>query len=288
MTTITGETQLVGVIGYPVKHSLSPQMHNAAFEALGLNWRYVPLAVRPDRLPEAVRGLAAAGFRGVNLTVPHKVDVLPLLDSITDVARLIDAANTISFEAETGALHGTNTDLDGFMRDLDANGVPITHESKVILLGAGGAARAISVGLLQAGAEVVIVNRSVDRAAELVALLTHNLHGAKVQAVSFDQLARVSEGAALIVNATPLGMWPHVDASSWAEDVPFPAGAVVYDTVYRPARTKLLRDADAAGLRAIGGIGMLVRQGAAAFELWTNHGAPVDVMMAACLKALRE
>lgn len=279
---------MVGVIGYPVKHSLSPQMHNAAFDALGLNWRYVPLSVRPDRLPEAIRGLAAAGFRGVNLTVPHKVDVLPLLDSITDVARLIDAANTVSFDADTDAIHGTNTDLDGFMRDLDANGVPITHESKVILLGAGGAARAISVGLLQAGAEVVIVNRSVDRAAELVTLLQHNLHSAKVQAVSFEQLARTSEGAALIVNATPLGMWPNVEASAWSEDVPFPAGAVVYDTVYRPAQTKLLRDAESAGLRTIGGIGMLVQQGAAAFELWTKHGAPVEVMMAACLKALKE
>lgn len=286
MPGIDGGTALVGVMGWPVKHSLSPAMHNAALDKLGLNWRYVPLEVRPDRLWEAVRGMAALGFRGVNLTVPHKVDVLPLLDHVSDEARLIGAANTIRVDPATGALSGTNTDMDGFLRDLAAHGVELLPGSHALILGAGGAARAISVGLLRAGMRLTLVNRTPERAQELATLLTTALAGAKVTVATFDDLRTLSADAALIVNTTPLGMWPNVDASPWPATVPFPAGAVLYDTIYRPAHTLLMRQAEAAGVRVIGGIGMLVYQGAAAFEVWTGQPAPVDVMMEACRRGL--
>jgi shikimate dehydrogenase len=283
---IDGSTALVGVMGYPVKHSLSPAMHNAAFDKLGLNWRYVPLEVRPDRLREAVLGMAALGFRGVNLTVPHKVDVLPLLDHVSESARLIGAANTIGVDPTTGALRGTNTDMDGFLRDLTAHEVTLEPGRHALVLGAGGAARAISVGLLRAGMQLTVVNRTAERAHELAALLTAAMAGARVKVATFEQLREASADAALIVNTTPLGMWPAVEASPWLAEVPFPAGAVLYDTIYRPAQTLLMRQATAAGLRVIGGIGMLVYQGAAAFEFWTGQTAPVDVMIAACRRGL--
>jgi shikimate dehydrogenase len=291
-TEITGETQLVGVMGWPVKHSLSPAMHNAAFDKLGLNWRYVPLAVRPEALPAAVRGLASLGFRGVNLTVPHKVDVLPMLDHVSDEARLVGAANTLRIDPVSGALSGTNTDMDGFMADLRAHGVQVTPQTHALVLGAGGAARAISVGLGRAGARVTIVNRTADRAEVLRRLLIEHLPVSQVQVATFDQWrgdhAGLTREVALIVNTTPLGMWPDVDASPWPAQVPFPQGATLYDTIYRPQQTRLMQQASAAGLRAIGGIGMLVQQGAAAFAFWTGQAAPADVMLEACLSRLAE
>lgn len=285
---IDGQTQLAGVMGWPVKHSLSPAMHNAAFDKLGLNWRYLPLAVEPSRLPEAIRGLPALGWRGVNLTVPHKVDVLPLLADISDEARLIGAANTVRVDPETGALSGTNTDRYGFMADLAAHDVTIDASTHTVLLGAGGAARAISVGLLKQGARLAIVNRTLERAEELVKLLKAALPEARVEAIPVEALRDASRDASLIVNATSVGMWPNVEASPWPTDVPFPRRAVLYDTIYRPQQTKLMHDAQATGLRTIGGIGMLVHQGAAAFTFWTGVEAPVAVMLQACLAKLAE
>jgi shikimate dehydrogenase len=285
---IDGQTQLVGVMGWPVKHSLSPAMHNAAFDKLGLNWRYLPLAVEPSKLADAMRGLPALGWRGVNLTVPHKVDVLPLLAEISDEARLIGAANTVRIEAEMGALCGTNTDRYGFMADLAAHDVTVDGSTHAVLLGAGGAARAISIGLLKQGAQLSIVNRTMERAEELVRLLKAAMPEAQVNAITAEALGDVSRDVSLIVNATSVGMWPNVDASSWPSEVPFPRRAVLYDTIYRPQTTKLMREAAAAGLRTIGGIGMLVHQGAAAFTFWTGVEAPVAVMLQACLAKLAE
>mgnify|MGYP005863854545 CR=1 FL=1 len=285
---IDGETQLVGLIGWPVGHSLSPAMHNAAFATLGLNWRYVPLPVHPERLADAVPGLAALGFRGANVTAPHKVAVMPLLDTLDESARLVGAVNTIQIDGESGRLIGLNTDSDGFLADLAASGMLPAPGARVIVLGAGGAARAIGMALIQSGARVTFVNRTPSHAGRLVDSMRAVRPEADVRAVALESLQAVGSEAALIVNTTPLGMWPDVNTSPWPKSVPFPRDAAVYDTVYRPPETRLMQDARAAGLRSVGGIGMLVRQGAAAFALWTGFAAPLDVMRAACSAALRE
>ncbi len=279
MGEIDGATQLVGVMGWPVAHSLSPAMHNAAFAALGLNWRYVPLPVHPDRVGDAVRGLRALGFAGCNVTVPHKEAVMPYLSSLSEEAEALGAVNTLVRDGD--AWRGENTDVRGFMDDLAAHGVNVADQL-CFVLGAGGSARAAVWGLLKAGARVMIFNRSHERTFALMDDFHTRLPDARLSAYPLHQLGEMADccgEVGLIVNATSVGMWPHADESPWPEGAPIPAGAAVYDLVYRPARTRLLAQAERSGARAIGGIGMLVRQGAASFALWTGHAPPVDEMM---------
>jgi shikimate dehydrogenase len=270
----------VGVIGWPVTHSLSPAMHNAAFAALGLaDWRYDLVPVPPDIVGHSLRTLRTeGGYLGVNVTVPLKEAVLAHTQPDA-LARALGAANTIDFR--TGV--STNTDVGGFIADVQANGIALAG-ARVLVLGAGGAARAAVYGLAQAGAEVMVANRTPERAQAMLAnlALTAGLRG--VQVLSFAQAA--AAGAALIVNCTSAGMWPRVESCPWPDDVHLPEGVTVYDMVYRPARTRLMALAEAGGGRAIGGLGMLVRQGAAAFTLWTEQPAPVEVMLAAARAAL--
>jgi shikimate dehydrogenase len=286
--TTDGQTQLVGIIGWPVAHSLSPEMHNAAFAYMNLNWRYVPLPVRPEDLPNALKGLNALGFRGVNVTVPHKVNVIPLLDHVSEAAQIVGAVNTIRIERSSGKLEGLNTDMTGFLADLAANKIALGKGARVVVLGAGGAARAVGAGLSRSGGHVTFVNRTVEKAETIVQFLKSSWSSADVQAAPFDALAEVSRNATLIINATPVGMWPEVDSTPWPEGVPFPKEATIYDTVYRPIQTRLMRDAEAAGLRAVGGLGMLVYQGVAALEVWTGRQPPIDVMKMMCLHKLTE
>ncbi len=283
---IDGRTRLVGLIGWPVAHSGSPAMHNAAFRALKLNWSYVPLPVRPEALAAAVAGLAALGFRGANVTVPHKEAVIPLLDSLSPEAARINAVNTIVVE-DDGRLVGHNTDAAGFIAALRQGGFS-PEGGSAIVVGAGGAARAAVHGLLAAGAaRVLILNRSLDRAERLVSDLEAD---ARVQALPFipEALIESARDADLLVNATPVGLWPKTDASIWPKGVPVPARLTVFDLVYNPVETLLLRQAREGGARAIPGLGMLVSQGAAAFRLWTGIEPPVEAMRAACERALRE
>lgn len=285
---VDGQTQLVGVIGWPVAHSLSPEMHNAAFAYSSLNWRYLPLPVHSEYLEKALRGLYALGFRGVNVTVPHKVDVIPLLDTITEAVTIVGAVNTIRVDLNTGRLEGLNTDMTGFLADLASNNIRLGKESRVVVLGAGGAARAIGAGLVRCGAHVTFVNRTEARAESIVKFLKSSWSNTDVQFAPMQSLAEVCRDVTLIVNTTSVGLWPDADASPWPSGVPFPKNAVVYDTVYRPLKTRLVQDAEAAGLRAVGGIGMLVYQGASAFEVWTGRKAPVDVMKLIVLQKLME
>ncbi len=288
MTTVhvDGHTRLVGIIGWPVEHSLSPPMHNAAFAARGMNWAYVPLPVPPDRVQEAVRGLRALGFRGANVTIPHKQAVIPLLDRITPEAQAIGAVNTIVVE-EDGTLWGTNTDAQGFLDDLRAHGVTVEGE-RALVLGAGGAARAVVYALARAGAQVTIANRTLGRAVELVRQVHGVLPGRTFRVVPLtpDTLAKEAEEHGLLVNATSVGMWPEVDASPWPVQVGFGAIRVVYDLIYRPRDTRLLQDARAWGCQGIDGLGMLVRQGAESWRLWTGQAPPVDIMWQAVEQAL--
>ena len=296
-------TILVGLIGWPLGHSVSPAMHNAAFLGLGLDGRYEALPVPPEQVAELVRNLPARGFRGVNVTIPHKQAVMPLMDELSEAAQRIGAVNTIVVEPD-GRLRGDNTDWLGFLHPLDERGFDLAGKS-VLLLGAGGAARAVVYALVQRRiARLGIWNRNLDRAAELAthaAALDSSLTIDNSQltidnpsgTVPSCQLSIPPErfpvvNADLIVNTTPIGMWPHVDQSPWPVEVPFPPGALVYDLVYRPERTLFLRWAEAAGCPAQGGLEMLIVQGAVAFELWTGQKPSLEVMTAAARAALAE
>jgi shikimate dehydrogenase len=282
---INGQTKLVGLIGYPVEHSLSPTMHNSAFAALKLNWRYVPLPVPLERLGEAVAGLRALSFVGANVTVPHKEAVMSYLAEVTPEAQAIGAVNTIVIHGDE--LIGYNTDWQGFLTAVNEGGFD-PQGKRAVVLGAGGAARAVVYALAQAGSQVTVLNRTPARAQVLVQgffplfpSISFNSLPLTLQALH-EQIA----AAHLLVNTTPVGMWPEVDQSPWPEDLPFPGHLAVFDLVYNPRQTKLLRQAQTVGVKVIGGLGMLVHQGAAAFELWTGEKAPVETMYEAASKGL--
>ena len=282
---INGQTKLVGLIGYPVEHSLSPAMHNSAFTALGLNWCYVPLPVPPERVGEAIAGLRALGFVGANVTVPHKEAVMAYLDHVTPEAQAIGAVNTIVVRE---GLIGYNTDWQGFLTALSERGFD-PQGKRAVVLGAGGAARAVVYALAQAGAQVTVLNRTLARAQALVqdfASLFPSLPLCFLP-LTPQTLEEQTAEAHLLVNTTPVGLWPEVDQSIWPEDLTFPSHLAVFDLVYNPRQTKLLQQARAAGAKAIGGLGMLVHQGAAAFELWTGEKAPVETMYEAASLGIR-
>ena len=272
----------VGVIGWPVEHSISPQMHNAAFAALGMDdWLYDAIAIPPDIVRQSLRTLRDEGrYIGINVTVPHKQAVMPFVRP-DERARALGAANTIDFRTNAA----TNTDIAGLIDDLRAHDVSL-EGARVLVLGAGGAARAAVYGLVHAGATVRVANRTEARAQVMLADLALSAGIRSVEVMPLE--AAVREEFALIVNCTPVGMWPHSDACPWPDDLPFPEGVTVYDMIYRQERTRLMALAEARGGRAIGGLGMLVRQGAAAFTIWTGVEPPVDVMFEAARAALAQ
>jgi shikimate dehydrogenase len=281
---ITGDTTLVGVIGWPVKHSLSPAMHNAAFVELGLNWVYVPLPVYPDHVSEAVRGLRALGFAGANVTVPHKQVVLAHLDEVSRAAQVIGAVNTII--VRDGSLYGDNTDAAGFIASLRETGFDPAG-TYCVLLGAGGAARAVAHALADAGAlQVCVYNRTFSRARDLCHDMAKFHSNARFEPASLSDVSAIGEDTDLVVNATSLGMWPDTDAVPWPGEVAIPGHLTVCDLVYNPQETLFLTRARAAGAEIVYGLGMLVYQGAAAFEMWTDRPAPVETMREACLEVL--
>ncbi len=269
---LNAHTQLTGVLGYPVRHSLSPAMHNRAFQALGLNWVYLAFEVPPEALANAIAGMRALGIRGLNLTIPHKEPACSLIDHLTPSARAIGAVNTLFWDGEQ--LVGDNTDAEGFLRALYAEGVDPSGQ-RVLVLGAGGSARAIVYALQLRGCEVLIANRSLERAQRLA----QSFGVQKVLPLEESALRPYMATIAGIVNCTSLGMEPHSDTMP-----PVPLGEVsesvwVCDLVYRPLHTRLLKTAESLRLKTIGGVGMLVWQGALAFERWTGITPPVDLML---------
>ena len=295
---IDGHTKLVGLIGWPVEHSLSPAMHNAAFDALGLNWRYLPLPTPPGQVETAVRGLAALGFVGTNVTVPHKQTVFSMLaGACGTTATGLGAVNTICTVQEqdgTPAISGYNTDSLGFVGALRQGGFEPEDGGDVIVVGAGGSARAIVFGLRGAGVDqIVVLNRTLERAQTLVADLgilsqcTAHLHALPLTPETLVESARTAD---LLVHTTTIGMWPHVDGCVWPDGVSVPSHLTVFDLVYNPLETRLLRQTRRSGARAIDGLGMLVRQGALSFDMWTNKGFILDEiagpMRAACEEML--
>jgi len=286
MAEILGTTRVVGVIGYPVRHSFSPPMHNAAFEALGLDFCYVALEVAPDDLPAAVAGMKALGLVGLNVTVPHKVALLSLVDEVTEEARLIGAVNTL--HVRDGRILGDNTDGRGFVASLAAAGEAL-RDQRVVLLGAGGSARAVSVALLQAGvAELVVSNRTAERAEALGEFLDRNVAQGRVRTVGWNtsDLQAACAAASLIVNATSAGMSPRSELLPIADLPPLSSATLVYDLIYNPWATRFLQLAAERGARTMNGVDMLVYQGALSFERWTGQTPPVDVMRQALLRHL--
>ncbi len=281
---ITGRTTLVGIIGWPVEHSLSPVMHNAAFAALGMDWAYVPLPVYPDHVGEAVRGLRALNFAGANVTVPHKQAVLAHLDEVSHAAQVIGAVNTIV--VRDGLLYGDNTDATGFVASLrDAGFDPAGTYCAV--LGAGGAARAVVHALADAGAlQVCVYNRHFSRARDLCQDMAKFHTDVRFEPASLGDVPAIGDDTDLLVNATSLGMWPDTETSPWPRDLPVPGHLTVCDLVYNPQETLFLSQARAVGAETVGGLGMLVHQGAAAFELWTGRPAPAAAMREAVHTAL--
>ena len=262
---ITSNTTICGLIGDPVAHSLSPAMHNAAFASLGLDYIYLPFRVRKEDLAKAIDGIRAFNMRGVNITIPHKVAVIPLLDEFEPLAEKIGAVNTIV--NDKGRLKGYNTDAAGFIKALAQNCVQ-PQGSKAVIIGAGGAARAIAFTLAEKNAGLIILNRrqEFNWAVELAASLSRfSSAEAKALELNDENLKAAIETADILVNATSVGMSPDIGRT------PVPAGLlkpglVVFDVVYNPVETKLLADAEAAGAKTISGIDMLVWQGALAFE----------------------
>ena len=267
-------TERVGLIGWPVAHSVSPAMHNAAFGALGLDWQYDLLPAPPERFAVAVAAWVAAGYRGFNMTIPHKGAALrlPQVRAISPAAEAIGAANTLTVEPD-GSLAADNTDWRGFADDLAADGIAV-EGARCLVLGTGGSARAVIYALRAGGAAAIT---AISREP-----------GGRDGAAGYGDLARLAPSADLVVNCTPAGMSPDVAASPWPEDVPFPGGAALVDLIYNPPVTRLMADAQAAGARTVGGLGMLVRQGALAFERWTGIAPPLAIMLEAARHALQQ
>lgn len=269
-------TRVAGVIGSPVRHSLSPAMHNAAFRELDLDWVYVAFEVAPDSLAAAFDGVRALGIGGLSVTIPHKGAALAAVDEATATAAAVGAVNTVVSRTD-GSLLGDNTDGSGFLASLEEERFDPSGRICAVI-GAGGAARAVVYALAGAGAaEVIVVNRTRERGESAAALA-----GAAGRVGTATDLAQVD----LIVNATPLGL-----AGSGGEELPVDPrlvgpGQLLVDLIPNPAMTPLMRGASDNGARVAGGLGMLVHQGAAAFELWTGRPAPIAVMRAAAATAL--
>lgn len=278
---VSGKTRLLGVIGHPISHSLSPRMHNAAFAADGVDYAYVAMDVPPERLEDAVNGLSALGFVGFNVTMPHKASIIPLLDKLDEPARVSGAVNTVVIR--DGVLHGMNTDGGGFVEACAESGVSFAGK-RVLLLGAGGAAAAIAVAVLDEKVRsLTIANRTLSRAEELAAKVSGIGGSAEITVTSLDGAAEETEAADVIVNTTYLGM-------KAADELPVSAehlgpDKVVYDAVYlRGDVTQLVRRAEEAGATTVPGERMLLYQGVQAQRAWTGREPNVEVMRDAISK----
>ena len=285
MTTLSvnGETRVIGIFGQPIAHTRSPALHNAAFRALGLPYVYLPFSVPPAALGKATAGIRALNLVGVNVTVPHKEKILRYLDELSPAASLYRAVNTVI--NRHGSLYGENTDGQGFLRSL-AERKRSVQDRDIVLIGAGGAARAVLVALIQAGsAQITIANRTQAHAKKLIRAY-QSLGPTQLVSASLEELqdpARMKR-AALVVNGIPLGL--HNDTFPALDYGATPRGCLFYDLVYGPQPTVFLQRAHHAQRPTLDGRRMLLHQGALAFELWTGHPAPLRVMSSALARSL--
>jgi shikimate dehydrogenase len=278
------KAELVGCFGQPVAENPTGAMQEAAFRVLGLNWRYLTVEVGPEKLRDAITGVRAFGMRGINLTIPHKVAVIEHLDRIAPDAAIIGAVNTVRREGDH--LIGENTDGKGFMRGLRQDGGVDPKGRRFMVLGAGGAARAVVTELALTGAaDVLVVNRTVSRGQQMAGELTSKT-GAPIRFQPWSSVCLVPDDVDVLVNATSIGMYPDVDSVPAVDLTGTRPGMLVCDVVINPPETRLLRAARERGLPVLDGLSMLVYQGVIGFELWTEQLAPETVMKTALRQAL--
>jgi len=276
---ITGKTKLLGVIGHPVSHSLSPLMHNAALAKLGLDYVYLPFPVAPENLERAIAGFASIGVVGFSITIPHKQAILPLLSEISPVAQAIGAVNTVTRQGDKWV--GTNTDVEGFIAPLQTTYHQDWSQKKAVILGNGGAARAVVAGCIQLGlAEIHVVGRNLQKLQAFHQSWQNSPFADKFQVHEWQELPNLLHQANLLVNTTPIGMYPHVDESPLSSQemgylpgdaLPLASAAIAYDLIYIPKPTKFLHLAEKQGIIIIDGLEMLVQQGAAALKIWLQQ-----------------
>ncbi len=284
---ITGKTSLLGVIGYPIKHSLSPVMHNAAIAHLGLDYIYLPFPVAPENLGAAVAGFTAIDLRGFNVTIPHKQAIMPFLADVSPLAQAVGAVNTV-WQTEAG-WQGTNTDVAGFLSPLRAQPRDWSAVGAIVL-GNGGAARAVVAGCAELGCKTIqVVGRDAQKLQAFAGSWAESPIASRLSAQTWDHLPALLSTSGLVVNTTPIGMAPQVEASP-LDSIALAAlqpGTIVYDLIYTPSPTLLLRQAAERGAIVLDGLEMLVQQGAAALEIWLQQPAPVDIMRQALLTQLK-
>ena len=270
---IKGSTNIVGLIGHPVEHSFSPPMHNAAFRQLGMDYAYVAFDVDPNNLKSAIEGAKSLNIKGFNVTIPHKIEVMKYLDEIDEVAGLIGAVNTIDFKD----MKGYNTDGIGAVKAIEE--VTSIKNKKVVVAGAGGASRAISFYIAKYGAEsLVILNRNVEKAENLADDVSNSDLIDDVKYDSISEIKSYLSSADILIDTTPVGMHPNINDKPIASASDMHEDLVVFDAVYNPNETVLLKEAIKANAKPVYGIKMLLYQGAESFKIWTGHDAPIDAM----------
>jgi shikimate dehydrogenase len=280
---IDGSTTIVGVFGSPIEHTASPAMHNAAFEALEMNWVYLAFHVDPQNLRTALQGARDMGVVGINLTVPHKIMVHDCIDEIDAEARRLGAVNTVAIEK--GRMHGFNTDGYGFLKAVKEEFNLSVRGKRVLVLGAGGAGRGIAVKCaLDGAARVIVANRTLAKIDPIAGEIRHTKSDFASIALSANEVRKVIHDVDLVVNATSVGLKPGDSLGLGAEL--FSPRLHVYDTIYRPAQTELLQVAEGAGAKVANGLSMLLHQGVKAFEIWTKRKAPLAVMRRALRAAV--
>lgn len=279
---ITGKTKLTGLIGDPVEHTLSPYMHNAGFKYFNLDYVYVPFEVKKEHLQKAIYGSRSLGINGLNVTIPHKIEVIKYLDVLEENAELIGAVNTIKFDDE---IKGYNTDGLGAVRGIEEL-IPVKNK-KVIVLGAGGASRAISFQILLHGAgKVIIANRTIEKAYNLRENLINKLDS-EVGAVGLgNEFKEELKDTDILINTTPIGMYPNINQESLVTSEMMHEGLIVNDIIYNPLETGLLREARLAGAQTISGLKMLIYQGIESFKIWTGREPPVEIFEEAIKEVL--
>ncbi len=285
---VSGSTGVIGIIGYPVEHSFSPAMHNEAFKSLGLNFVYVPFPVKPENIAKAVEGIRGLGLKGVNVTIPHKSAVMEFLDGLAPEAELIGAVNTIV--NENGRLKGYNTDAPGFLMSLELEAGISPRGKRIFIAGAGGAARAVSVQLALAGAAEITFTTPIPQEVAGLRSAINKSSPTLVGETPWDEdkISAALRETDILINATPLGMHPNTREMPPVRLEALPEGALVCDLIYNPRETLLLQKAREKGLPVLNGMGMLLYQGAIAFQLWTGVEPPLEVMRKALVSVLKK
>ncbi|AEF95920.1 shikimate dehydrogenase [Methanotorris igneus] len=279
---INAKTKLIGLLGHPVEHSFSPIMHNAAFRDKNLNYVYLAFDVLPENLKYVIDGAKAMGIVGFNVTIPHKIEIMKYLDEIDENAKLIGAVNTIKIENNKAV--GYNTDGLGARMALEEEIGKKVENKNIIIYGAGGAARAVAFELAKNN-NIIIANRTVEKAKNLAEEIREKLNKTEEE-VKYSGLDANLDGIDIIINATPIGMYPNVDVKPIVKAEQMHKDMVVMDLIYNPLETVLLKEAKKAGAKAINGLGMLIYQGAIAFEIWTNEKPNIEVMKNAIINHL--